>query len=226
MEMREIESSVSSFGITSKLITDRKDIKSLAMLIAKEQDVVFSNADLHKFYFENIMWSAAELEAKKTGLDPKTLEISGSSLPMYYMISNWDFLQSISALRPSSYITSAHASIYATAAAIGAITIDSERPQDFIIAGRAFERLWLTVTKLGLNLEPLLGIPFLKLGIENNPTALNTSQTEIIESGYKEINRMFVFDGKRVAALFRVGGGTPSQYHSVRKDLSAVVTAL
>ena len=60
--------------------------------------------------------------------------------------------------------------LYETASAIGTIVADAESPRNASVAGMSIERVWLTATSLGLSMQPLAGLIYLKLGIDHRHT--------------------------------------------------------
>ena len=95
---------------------------------------------------------------------------------------------------------------------------------DFVKAGRAVERVWLTVTSLGLSLQPLTGVLFFMLKIKGGEgSVFSESQRAEIENGYAEMEKTFGATGP-IAFMFRVGKGKPPSAHASRFALEDAVT--
>jgi nitroreductase len=208
------------------LADDRTQINQLAEAAALDDEMIFSNEAVHSFFFSHINWTDDEDKTKMTGLHKKTLELSPYMLVLLYMLQNWQFAQLLAQAGLHKFMANQNKTIYAAAAAIGAITIPNDEPQAFLEAGRIFERLWLTATKIGLSMQPLNGLPYLKLFVDSRTDqTFSPQQIERIDTGYKMAQRALGVESQRLVCMFRIGGGSPSSGHTTRRDLDKIVTS-
>jgi hypothetical protein len=76
-----------------------------------------------------------------------------------------------------------------------------------VAVGRAYQRLWLTATSLGLAFQPLAGISLLHQKIAaGNSDGLSMYDIDMVEDAYQELADVFAVDETRtIPLLFRVG---------------------
>jgi hypothetical protein len=227
-EHKELTESVGlESEIHTVLITARLDVKKLAELIALEDRLIFSNKAVHDFFYGHINWTTENDKVKKTGQHIKTLELQPFITALYFALQDWGVSQFATQIRVDRFLADFSKFVYQTAAGIGCVTIPTDTPQDFVKAGRGFERLWLTATKLGFSLQPLYGIPYLKLRLDSREiTDFSAEQKAAIESNYKSVKQMFGDEGRRLACIFRIGGGASPSARSLRRDLVQIVTTV
>jgi len=225
-EQRDLVDAISPGGTAqAKITTSRQDVKRLAEIIAIDDTLIFSNRSVHDFFFGQLNWSDAEDKAKGVGLNIRLLELQQPTLGLYYLLKYWQVCSSLSQMRFFDLFGTYNRTVYESAAAMGCITIPTDSPEDYVNAGRSFERLWLTATKLGLSLQPLNGIPYLMLKLEaSEVNEFSAQEKETIETGYKNTGQIFANEDRRIVCIFRIGGGAPPSGRSVRDDLTKIVT--
>ena len=115
-------------------------------------------------------------------------------------------------------IARGNARTYALCGCYGAVLCGNE-DIDFLHAGRAIERAWLTATAAGLSFHLQTGVNFLWQRIHwGGDNTLSMKHRKVVEDAYGEIQRIFDAQGMLVPALFRIGrDGAPSAWSSKKK---------
>lgn len=193
-------------------VEDPKKKKVIAQAAAGNEKILFENPQMHKFFYDHITWTEREDEEKKIGFYIKTFELPPPAEKMFKLAKNWRILQILNRIGFSKFIVKQNAKIYASCSAIGAIVIPSNSAEDFVLAGRLLQRVWLTVTKMGLSLQPLTGILFLMQRIMvNEANQLSASHQDFIKEQYHQIRDSFGVADEIIATMFRIGdGGLPT----------------
>lgn len=225
-EKKQLTDSVeSSFPALLYLTDSREDIQRLSQVAATNEEIMLSNPELHAFFFGHINWTKEEDTAKRSGFYIKTLELPAPAQAAFYVIKNWSVMQFLLKLGFHKFVSSQNAATYAASSGFGAIAIKSDEPLDFVGAGRAFQRLWLTATKLGFVLQPVTGVLFFKLKIDGGEGSVFSQehQAQITEE-YATAQKIFNATDKRLACMFRIGSGEAPSAHAARFDLESVVT--
>ena len=149
------------FGARLELVHERAAIESLARAISANERILMENRQLHDFLFNMIRWSEQE-EFERPGLFVKTMEFPKPvQLLMRFVVRHWGAVQLLNKVGLSKAIRKQSAAVYGASSALGALVIRGERDEDFFNAGRAFERVWLTATNLGMRVQPVTALPYL-----------------------------------------------------------------
>lgn len=200
-------------GVRILFLTDAESKKQLGKAAAVNEKILFGNFYMHKFFYDHINWDAGQELKHRIGFYVKTLEIPALAMPGFKMAKNWKFMKILNSLFGfSNFIAKQNSKIYETGSTLGIITLNGNMEKDYILAGLAFEKLWLKVTKYGLSLQPLTGIFLLRQAIlANKAEELSPEQIQIISEAYESVKNTFKLDGQNIAFMFRIGqGGEPS----------------
>ncbi|SFC31610.1 Nitroreductase family protein [Parapedobacter composti] len=180
----------------------------------------------HELFEREIRWNVAGAEKIKDGLDLRTLELSVKDAIGFRMARDPRAIQLIAEWNLGTALESATAKLVSSSSAVGLITMPKFDGVDGIAAGRAAERIWLTATKHGLSLQPVLAsvLHFARLKYAHGEgMPLNVSKQ--FESMYREFVAVFGYNEQVEVPffLFRcfVGGGRPD-IRSARIDLADV----
>ena len=113
-----------------------------------------------------------------------------------------------------------------SASAVALITMPTYTKSNFIIGGRAVERLWLEATKNNLTIHPLLAALFLFTRV-NHGKGINMSQKMIMEVKNKRETFKKIFninDSMGEIFLFKIAPSSELKVKSLRKPVETVLT--
>jgi len=168
VQKKEFLSSVSQFKeVNIKFTEDKKKCRSTGEALSINEIVTFENKKLHKLFFEEIVWSSADESTRKSGLYLKTMELKPPQQAALKLLRNWQIMKFFNHLKFARMIAKDNAKIYASGAGTG-IIIANDRDEDFLLAGRAMERLWLKATQMKLSFHLITGTMFFWQGTQNN----------------------------------------------------------
>ena len=198
--------SVDSFVGSVCLIEQEKNIKDLAGILSINEKIVLQNIYLHKFLFENIVWSNTESLANRDKMFIKTLEMNPFQEFIFKLCKNWSIMNYLNKFGIAKFIAKENAKIYAQSSAFGAILAPSNHPKDFVNGGRLLQRAWLTATSLNLSFQPLAGIVLLYQKILAKQTSeLSTEHVSDILIAYNKLKDIVKKENKNILFMFRVG---------------------
>ena len=206
---KEIFDSILSHPIKLHLIEDKDDIDLLASSVSLNERLIMENQQMHDFLFGVIRWSLKE-EKKKPGLYIKTM---GLPFPVEFLfrflLRYWNIVKLLNIVGFSKSLPKQTNKLYKASSALGAIIVRKNNDREFILAGRAFQRVWLTATNLGLVIHPITALPYLMQRINENETeSLTTKHINLIKGAYKNISAIFTLESdENIAMLFRIGYG-------------------
>ena len=197
---------------------DQEEIKNMSFAASTNEIIVLENKELHDAFFSEIIWNEEENINKKVGLYLKTLELKPPQRIGFKLYKSWFFARIFNRLGMSRFIANEDAKIYCNSSAIGVVTVNGFEPEDYILAGRIIQRIWLKTTQLGLSLQPITGLIFLMRKIQGGDRwNLSKTHIEAIENSYKIIERIFEASGKNIATMFRIGVGDTASARCLRK---------
>ena len=200
------------------MIEDKKKRNKVAQAVAVNEIILLSNRHLHDFFFDHVTWSEMEDKKKSIGFYIKTLELPPPAEMMFKLFKHWPALRFLKPLGFPKIVAKENAKLYSTGSAMGLITISSNTPADYVVAGRIMQRIWLTSTKLGFDLQPLTGILFLSLRIKSGDTKnFSPSEIQIINEAYGTIVNTFALTIRETPVmLFRLGKSDPPTARATR----------
>ena len=107
--------------------------------------------------------------------------------------------------------------LYSKISALGVILSKSNVPKDYILAGRAMQRVWLEAAGLGLSIQPVTGIIFfIQRLIAGDKESFSKEHSKMIADAFSGIAEEFETDNKNIAMLFRLGYTNKKAFKSLR----------
>ena len=87
-----------------------------------------------------------------------------------------------------------------------------EANENFIMAGRIMQRLWLRAAAAGLSMQILAGLVYLaKRVFAGQADMFSSAHCQMIKNAYSQVETLVDGKEKNIVLLFRVGyGGNPS----------------
>lgn len=219
-ERRELLGAVQKIGKGAVLFAEKKeDKKKLAKAFSVNDRMLFENQAMHGAVFPHINWTKQEEEEKRRGLYLETLELPIPIQKAFSLFKHWPTARFFGKLGMGKMAALQNTSMYANSSAIGALVFEDDAFVNYIHTGRLLQRVWLTVSKLGLDLQPLAGTLYLAKNIKAGESK-GFSEKEVAEliEGYKNIHRIFRVDEGKIFMTFRIGRGLVPRAHSLRAE--------
>lgn len=194
--------------ISIKLIEDKNKKEKIAKILSLQDRLILECEKIHKFLFAHIVWTEKEEKEKKSGLYAKTLELSPPQMFAFKNIfSNWRLVQKLNKIGLSKFFGKQTAKLYNSSAAIGIIEISDISNKNFILAGMVFQKIWLEITKLGLNLQPITGVAFFSQRVKEDDKEFSDFHITLIKDAYKKVIETAEIKNENIAVMFRIGEG-------------------
>lgn len=212
-----LEQSVTSIVGPKLHIADGENVKALSECVCRNEQLLFENKGLHEFLFSMIRWTREE-EMRASGLYVKTMEFP---LPLQFLLrfvfSNFSAVSAFNLIGLSRFIPKQSALVYKSSSAFLAITISGDSNAEFVNAGRAMQRLWLTAQQRSMNVQPTAGIPYLAERVRaGEGQAFSSEHQQIILETSDKISSIFDIKEGRIAMLMRVGYGSDPSARSLK----------
>lgn len=202
----------SSSGISFALTQEADQKRTLAECASSIEQVILESELLHGLLFKDVVWSQAEESKRRSGMFIKTMELAPPQQLAFRMASNWTVMQTLNGVGLSRMIARQDAKLYATGAGMGVLLVRaSADSRDFLLVGRAMQRIWLTATQLGLHLQPLAGLLFAAMTLENGgDDKFSSRHADIIRANDRTIRETLrLGPDQQVAMMFRLGQAAP-----------------
>ncbi|MST04169.1 MAG: hypothetical protein EXS49_01195 [Candidatus Pacebacteria bacterium] len=200
-------------------ISDRDLMKSVGGALSMNEVVMFENENLHKLFFNEIVWNKEEEKKRGGGLYIETMGLKFPGNIFIKLFKNWKWMSIANKLGIAKKIAQDNAKNYSSGSVLGSIIVKDE-DQEFITAGRLLERIWLKAEKFGMGLQLITGILFLSRAIKTGSGSLfSKDQIDLINTSHDRISAIFKPNNdETIALVFRIGyGGTPKAYSAKKQ---------
>lgn len=206
-------------------ITDRKTIGKMARVIAQSDRFRFEYEPFHAEIFRQLRFTVDDVERTRDGLDFRTLEMPPGSSVMIRALRSWRCMQWMNRLGLSRLLTLPSWLSVRKCGAIGALSIPDPSPQGFVVAGRAFQRVWLSTEALGLALHPLGSLPiFIAQVRQLDGRNLHAAHQRLSRRLNDWLLELIPGMGQRtLVMLFRVGYASRPAVQSLRRSVDEVL---
>ena len=212
--------------IKTSFITDKEDLRTLGVIISGCDRIrIMHPQGHHDFFNREIRKSAEEVEAKKTGIDIATLELSQQATLALDLVSNETIIEVLRDIDGLKALKEISVPSTINSAAMGFVETLSFTPADFVNGGRAIQRQWLTATQLGYFYHPMV-VPlylFYRLVFGNGEGLNDISITEL-QNLRKQFMELFPGEENRgEILLFRIFKAENNAARSPRLSLSEIL---
>jgi nitroreductase len=189
-----------------KVIDDQMSLNILGKALAVNEQIIFENRELHKFFYSHLLWNEQD-QNKAGGFYIKTLEFLPHQLKGVRIFKRWPILKILNKIgKVSQVIAKENAEKYTNSGALAIVAVDGNDRQAYVNAGRLAERVWLKATQLGLSVQPCTGVLFFMENINGgNESVFSEKHVQIIKKAYKDIIETFQVQNKTTPMLFRIG---------------------
>ena len=204
-------------GIELKLVSNKKKKVKLGKYLSVSDRLLFENRKLHDFLFSHIVWNEKEIRDKKSGFYIKELALPTPIEKIFKLLRSWNKVKIFNKFGFSIIAAKGNVKLYSKVSALGVILSRSNVPKDYILAGRAMQRVWLEAAGLGLSIQPVTGIIFfIQRLIAGDKESFSKEHSKMIADAFSGIAEEFETDNKNIAMLFRLGYTNKKAFKSLR----------
>jgi hypothetical protein len=213
-------------GAELTLITEPATLGELGELLGAVDRFRFMCERLHTAMMSELRFSPEEALATGDGVDVATLELDAVGMAGLKILANQRTARFLRSLGKGARLESSAKKSIASASAVGLVRIQGSDRTAFFQAGRAFERIWLTATRLGLALQPMSVLPYLVLRLTQGKGE-GFSAAEVAELSRLRERFSAIFAPKQgwaEALLFRLSQAEPPSVRALRRPITAILT--
>ena len=216
--LEQLRGSLPDDGLsTLQLIETEEDRRIVAKAASVNDRLLFEIRQLHDGLFDCVRWTAKEAQETGDGLYAKTLEL-GATGPGFRAMRSWPMVR-IANLMGASRTAPFHSyRTFLRSPVFGFLRMQGVSRELFVEGGRRMQRVWLTITSLGLSFQPMVGVLYLLPYLRSNAVALDPPQRALLVKAETSLKRVISIDeGTAPILLFRFGYSEPPSATSLRR---------
>ncbi len=222
-EFSELKSAVDYFGAAEDLsfvfVNEARERWQLAEAGASIETVILEHRELHRLLFKDVVWTKKEERRVRSGLFIDTMEFILPQRIIFWLAGHWPVIKIMNAFGLSRFIAREDAKLYSTGAGFGALLLKNTRDEDFLLAGRAMQRLWLTATSLDLSIQPVVALAFAAMRFNDDVERyFSKEHITMIKFNYDALREALYIGNSTPAMLFRIGHARPPSATCSRKN--------
>jgi len=206
-------------------VASRRDIRRIAWLVAAGDRFRFQYQPFHKEIYRQLRFTAQEAAETGDGLDIRTLELPPGAATLLRFLRSWRRMVWVRRLGLLPLLTIPSLVSVIRSGAIGVLSVPAPATENYLTAGRAFERIWLAATAEGLALQPLGSLPiFLAQWEQLAGQNLSPADQRLAQRIPRRLETIVPrLAGRTLLMLFRVGYAPSPSARSLRRPLTAVL---
>ena len=206
----QLISSIEDFPETDlQVITDRKKMKKLAKMIFQVDRIRTEYRPLHDHLMSMIRFTDQEMIETRDGLPLKNLEAGIAGELFLKMTKPWAVMNMMNRIGVGRMVALHSYQGMVNSSGIGLLTVNGTSGIDFLKGGQALQRLWLTLTSLGLQMQPMTAITLFYLrrflNGKGDFSKKHTAVLDRLEPEYKALFPKLNNDNPGQVMLFRFG---------------------
>ncbi len=225
--LKEAVSSVP--GAELHLKTTQDDLESLKAMMGAAERLRLLHVEGHfEFYEKEIRWNDQHSKDSKDGIDIGTVDVSPAEVVGLRLVKDPRVVSLLADWGGGKALEKMAAKAVDAASAIGLITMPAFTPRDFVLGGRAAERMWLTANENKISVQPMLALSlhFARL-IHGNAEGMPDFMKNEFVLLREKFDALFPhIRDKGEIFLFRLSIANQPKIKSYRYPLSEVLTVL
>lgn len=226
----KLKSAVASVSGAELLIKDdEKDLQELEEIIAAADRLRILHPEGHyEFYQKEVRWDAEQSKHTADGIDIATVDVTPSEVVGLKLVKDPEVVRYLAEWRGGKALEKMARKSMAATSAIGLITMPEFSSINYILGGRAVERMWLTATENNISMQPMLAatLHFARLN-HGRGEGLPDFMKEEFSGLYKRFEKLFPqVSGKGEVFLFRLCIAEKPAIKSYRLPVEKVFSAV
>jgi sulfur-carrier protein adenylyltransferase/sulfurtransferase len=210
-------------GAQVHVLSEPEKLLELRRLVAIADRVRVQRRDLHEYLNQMIRFSRKETVLTADGLPLRNLEAGLAGEIFLRLTRSWRVMNVLNKFGFSRFVSQTAVRGFAHCSAALLITVPGRSCTDYVLGGRALQRVWLSCTKLGLHFQPLAATPLFALRWQlEGSTAFSQEHRELLEDlwpAYQALWNLPRYDDLGQVLLARIGSGLPPTERTMRKPI-------
>lgn len=217
------KNSILSFPDTKLYSVTQKDsLKKLARIIYQVDRIRTEQRSLHDHLNQMIRFDTDEVFHSNDGLPLKNLQAGFAGEQFLKFAKPWPVMNFFNKIGIGRLVAFHSYQGVINSSAVMLLTVDGTADKDFIQGGRALQRIWLNLTRLGYHVQPMTAITlfFMRLLLKNE-NKFSLKHNHLLDSVKNDYYNLFPGLNKHNGQimLFRIGKGKEIRHFTRRKTL-------
>jgi hypothetical protein len=223
--LSKITSSVDNYnGAELHLIEEENQMREIGKLLATTEMLRILHPRGHYDTFTNeLRWTPEEIKQKADGLDVNSLGASTGELAALKVASDTDAISFLRNLHRGHAFTKAVNKSVSFSSALGVITMPEYSDLNFLLGGRALERIWIEANLSGLSFQPIAQLVFMlaRLKQGNGIDMDDYYKKEFTKIGDTFYDLLPQLKGNQPVFIFRLSKGGAPKVRSLRRPVES-----
>ena len=220
--LQECRDCILSFpGTRLYTLTRKEDLKKLAAIIYRVDRIRTENRALHEHLNKMIRFTPDQEQKTCDGLPLKNLEAGFAGELFLKFTRPWPIMNFINMTGAGRMVALHSYKSTVCSSAVMMLAADGMKTENFITGGRALQRIWLTLTRLGWHVQPMAAAPlfFMRMALGKGHE-FSAKHRRLLESVKDQYFSLFPgLDEKNAQImLFRIGKGRPVKHLTRRRQ--------
>lgn len=209
--LQKMESSIENIpGAKLHFITNKEDLKKLGKIIYQVDRIRTEHRGLHEHLMKMIRFSNEDALEKRDGLPLKNLEAGFAGEQFLKATKQWAIMNIVNKTGIGRMVALHSYKGIVNSSGVALLTVDGMKDQDFVLGGQALERVWLTISSIGLVMQPMTAITlfYQRLSLKDGKKDFQKRHQEVLNNShdiYKELFPCLKESSTGQVLLFRFG---------------------
>lgn len=228
--IQELKDAVASIPGAELLIKDsEKDLDELAAIMGGAERLrILHPAGHYEFYEKEVRWTDEQSRQTGDGIDITTMEVTPSELVGFKLLKDPRVVKLLLDWKAGNALEKPGRKAIQAASAVGLITMPAFTSENYVLGGRAVQRMWLKATACNISMQPMLAatLHFARLN-HGNGAGLSDYMQEEFAALYKRFEQLFPgIKEKGEIFLFRLSVTDKPKVKSYRIPIQNVISGL
>lgn len=211
-------------NIKLHFINDASGMNKVAEMIFDVDRIRSEFKPLHEHLHQMIRYTKEDAEEKRDGLPLKNLEAGLPGETILKLTKPWSVMNIANKAGLGKMIAHISKQGILNSGGVALLTAPGTDTKDYLNGGMALERIWLTLARKGIFLQPMTAVTLFwnRWNKEGKKNFLDTHQARLpqIWENYKNIFPDVDFEKEGHIMLFRIGYGKEIRFNTYRKDIN------
>ncbi len=203
-------------------VTQKESLKKLARIIYKTDRIRTENRSLHEHLNQMIRFDSKEVFETNDGLPLKNLQAGFAGEQFLKFAKPWPVMNLLNKAGIGRLVAFHSYQGIINSSAVMLLTVDGRADKNFIEGGRALQRIWLDLTRLGYHVQPMTALTLFYMRCAlNKESGFLPKHIRLLNAVKNDYLNLFpgLSDSMAQIMLFRVGKGQDIRHFTRRKKV-------
>jgi hypothetical protein len=210
-------------GTTLHFVTEESALRIVAKMIYKVDRIRTEHRSLHEHLCKMLRYTHEEAMETRDGLPLKNLEAGFAGEIFLRITRPWWVMNLANKICLGRLVALHSYQGILNSSGVAVLTVDGMDPERFLKGGQALERIWLSLTQQGLDMQPMTAITLFWLRWQTEGEEdFSRKHRGLLRGVWEAYQNLFPdvdFSSEGQVMLFRLGFGKEIKHGTFRKDV-------